>query len=62
MSGYIKAAPASSKLSSSSKKLKVAYQKDDLRPIVEKAIETDVSAYEEIKSMKLICDPIAEYI
>jgi hypothetical protein len=44
------------------KKVEPAYQKDDLRQIVAKAIESNVSAYEEIKSVGLICDPVAEYI
>ena len=44
------------------KKIEPAYQKDDLRQIVVKAIESNIPAYEEIKSVGLICDPLAEYI
>jgi AAA domain len=44
------------------KKIEPVYQKDDLRQIVAKAIESNIPAYEEIKSVGLICDPVAEYI
>jgi hypothetical protein len=65
LSGYTKNSSASSKSTkrnSSSKKLAVTYQKDDLRVIVENSIEANMSAYVEMKSKELICDPIAEYI
>lgn len=53
---------AKSKSQVKTKKIEPAYQKDDLRQIIAKAIESDTSAYEDIKSVGLICDSVAEYI
>jgi hypothetical protein len=44
------------------KKTEPAYQTDDLRQIIEKAILNNTSAYEDIKSVGLISDPVAEYV